>query len=54
MNCPYCKKPIRAFSGLQEAVKFQTHLNKCRKRPVTVTRNPTLMDALVIRADSGQ
>ena len=33
MNCPYCGKAINAFTGLQEAQKFQQHLRKCRKYP---------------------
>lgn len=52
MICPYCKRTIYGATGLQEAQKFQVHLNKCIKyngvKPVT------LFMALQIRADSGQ
>lgn len=65
MNCPYCKRPINAFTGLQEAMKLQKHLNRCRKNPanavlsdgqstVMTPKRHTLMDALKIRAASGQ
>jgi len=77
MNCPYCNKLIHAFTGLQEAQKFQKHLRKCRKYPGnmaepptavpdnptaaqaqgvvrTLRKTPTFMDALEIRAESGQ
>lgn len=50
MNCPYCHKRINAFTGLQEAVKFQNHLPKCKKRPQMVS----LFKALELRAESGQ
>jgi hypothetical protein len=36
MNCPYCKKAINAFTGLQELQKFQKHLAKCRKNPANI------------------
>lgn len=66
MDCPYCKKDIYGMTGLQEAIKFQSHLRKCRKNPnniVTIVNGKTivdqrkdqhLMDALEIRAASGQ
>ena len=66
MNCPYCKREIFGWTGLQELQKFEKHLAKCRKNPanivlsdgrktvVTPTRQQTLNDALEIRAESGQ
>jgi hypothetical protein len=66
MNCPYCSKDIYGLTGLQEAQAFQRHLGKCRKNPnnivlsdgrktvVSPKRCQNLMDALSIRADSGQ
>lgn len=33
MKCPFCKKDIYGMTGLQEAIKFQKHLNKYRKNP---------------------
>lgn len=33
MNCPYCKKEIFGWTGLQELQKFQKHLNRCKKSP---------------------
>lgn len=64
MNCPYCQKRIHGFTGLQEAQKFQKHLNTCRKNPhnhiddgnkkVKLGRRFDLNDALRIRAESGQ
>lgn len=64
MNCPYCQKRIHGFTGLQEAQKFQKHLNKCRKNPanhisdgkqtVSLGKSFTLMDALRVRANSRQ
>lgn len=65
MNCPYCQKRIDAMTGFQEVVKFQKHLNKCRKNPANVvikdgrrisvgTNGHTLVNALNIRAESGQ
>lgn len=66
MNCPYCNKRIPGMTGLQEAQAFQKHLPKCRKNPnnvslsdgrrrVTVAdRKYDLMDAVKIRAESGQ
>ena len=66
MTCPYCSKPVNGFTGFQEAEKFAKHLRVCRKNPNNITltdgrRSVTtpiqpqdLMDALNIRADSGQ
>lgn len=65
VNCPYCRRAIHAFSGLQEAQKFQRHLRTCRKNPanlalswgrktVITPSNPSLRDALKLRHDSGQ
>lgn len=64
MNCPYCEKRVHGFTGLQEAQKFQKHLNKCRKNPanhisdgvetVRLGKTFTLMDALNVRSKSGQ
>lgn len=66
MNCPYCKKMIYAFTGLQELQKFQRHLGKCRKNPnnmslsdgtktaTTPLRYQGFREALEIRAESGQ
>lgn len=66
MECPYCKKDIFGFTGLQELQKFHKHLPKCSKNPeripvVTVDGKlakkkvyPSMMDALELRAKSGQ
>jgi hypothetical protein len=66
MNCPYCNKTINAWTGFQEAQKFSRHLGICRKNPnnirlsdgrktaVVPKRPQNLMDALNIRAQSGQ
>jgi len=66
MKCPYCTKEIHGFTGLQELQKFQKHLRTCRKHPDRVKvvtpegkleqhkPNPSMMDALNIRAESGQ
>jgi len=67
MNCPYCKRRINAFTGLQELQKFEKHLRKCRKSPANIVledafgktiveplRELDLRDALDIRAESGQ
>lgn len=66
MLCPYCNRDIFGFTGLQEATKFHKHLARCRKNPnniilrdgrraaVVPKTNQTFMDALRIRADSGQ
>jgi hypothetical protein len=67
MNCPYCTKHIPGITGFQEAENFQRHLNKCPKRPrsVTITQSNgskrvkhnsffTITDALEIRAASSQ
>lgn len=66
MECPNCKKEIYGMTGLQELQKFQKHLRTCRKNPnnkTVVTSNgsitklkdrPTLLEALNIRAESGQ
>lgn len=35
MNCPYCNKDIYALTGFQELQKYQKHLRKCKKRPIT-------------------
>lgn len=68
MNCPHCDKQINGMTGLQELQKFHKHLHKCKKNPnrvvmkveaengstkLTIGRQ-TMMDALNIRADSGQ
>lgn len=65
MNCPYCNRDINAWTGLQEAQKFQRHLSTCRKNPRNIvikdgkrvavgSRGATLLSALEIRAESGQ
>ena len=62
MNCPYCKRKINGFTGLQEVQKFQKHLNKCKKNPKRLLNNmgynktvyTSLEEALTIRAESGQ
>ncbi len=66
MNCPYCQRKIWAYTGLQELMKFERYLARCRKNPnnivltdgqqtaVTPKRGQTLSDALEIRADSNQ
>lgn len=65
MNCPYCNKRVIGMTGLQEAQNFRKHLNKCRKNPdnavlsdgkttVMTAKRHTLMDALEVRAASGQ
>jgi hypothetical protein len=65
MNCPYCNKQINALTGLMELQKFKKHLNRCKKNPdrvIVVSKKgnimngtkTTLMDALNIRAESGQ
>lgn len=66
MTCPYCQRTINAWTGLQEANKFANHLRVCRKNPNNLTlsdgrrsvttpiRPQNLMDALNIRAESGQ
>lgn len=65
MTCPYCQREINAMTGFQEVTKFQRHLSKCRKNPRNIVirdgrrvavgaRGVTLLDALKIRADSGQ
>jgi len=64
MKCPYCGKTIFAFTGLQEAQKFQKHLNRCGKNPdntlsdgkqtVSLGKRYNLNDALEVRAKSGQ
>lgn len=66
MNCPYCTKDVYGMTGFQEVRAFQKHLRKCRKNPNNITlrdgrrtattpiRNQGLMDALEIRAASGQ
>ena len=66
MKCPYCNKDIYGLTGLQELQKFHKHLRKCKKNPELKTvitsegdlkkinPNPSMMDALNIRHDSGQ
>lgn len=66
MDCPYCKKDIYGMTGLQEIMKFEKHLPKCKKNPnnivlsdgqrtaVVPINNENMMDALEIRAKSGQ
>jgi hypothetical protein len=65
MNCPHCKRRINAFTGLQEAIKFQKHLRTCKKNPANLPlsdgrqtvispSDPSLIDALEARANSGQ
>ena len=65
MNCPYCYKLIRGWTGLQEALNLSKHLNKCKRNPanavlsdgkqtVMTPKNHTLLDALEARAESGQ
>jgi hypothetical protein len=65
MNCPYCRKFIHGFTGLQEAQALRKHLNRCRKNPanavlsdgqrtVMTPKNHSLIDALEVRKDSGQ
>lgn len=66
MNCPYCNKYIYGLTGLQELQKFQKHLGTCKQHPdrqtvvtpdgkIKTPQTPTtLLDALNIRADSGQ
>lgn len=64
MKCPFCNKQIFGFTGLQEAHKFQKHLNRCRKNPdntlsdgkqsVSLGKSYNLNDALEQRAKSGQ
>lgn len=69
MKCPYCKREIYGMTGLQELLKFEKHLRKCRKNPANVVRRvggdhggktivisggQDLRDALNIRAESGQ
>ncbi len=33
MDCPYCQRDIYGMTGLQELMKFNRHLGKCRKNP---------------------
>lgn len=67
MNCPYCKRVVGLplDTGFMEARKFQSHLSKCRKNPRNIvirdgkrvavgSRGVTLLQALEIRAESGQ
>jgi len=66
MNCPYCQKRIPGMTGLQEAQAFRKHLPRCRKNPnnialtdgrrtaVTPIQDQSLVDAVEIRAGSGQ
>lgn len=66
MNCPHCDKDIFGWTGLQEIMAFNKHLPKCRKNPVNIVlrdgrktvvqplRNQGMMEALEIRAESGQ
>lgn len=67
MNCPYCNKLVYGMTGLQEALKFEKHLKKCKKNPnlvrikddetgveIVVNRKGGLLNALEARAESGQ
>lgn len=66
MNCPYCQEDIYGMTGFQEILEFNKHLRKCRKNPgnivisdgrqtvVTPIKDQTMLDALNIRAESGQ
>lgn len=66
MNCPYCGKEIYGMTGFQEILAFNKHLRKCRRNPgnvvisdgkrtaVTPIKDQTMLDALKIRAESGQ
>lgn len=67
MDCPYCKRVVGLpwDTGFMEARKFQIHLSKCRKNPRNIvirdgkrtavgSRGVTLLQALEIRAESGQ
>jgi hypothetical protein len=66
VNCPYCKREIFGWTGLQELQKFNKHLRKCRKNPnnialtdgiktvVTPIKEQNINDALIIRHESGQ
>lgn len=66
MNCPFCQKDIYGMTGFQEILAFNKHLRKCRKNPgnfiisdgvktvIMPKREQTLLDALNIRAESGQ
>lgn len=65
MNCPYCSKRVFGMTGFQEADAFRKHLRRCRNNPANLEvksgtktmrllSNPTIQDALRIRAESGQ
>lgn len=66
MNCPHCNKDIYGLTGFRELQKFQKHLSKCKKNPKNrtvvepdgsiekLTHNPTMLEALNIRHESGQ
>jgi hypothetical protein len=66
MNCPYCKQAVYGMTGFQEVQAFEKHLRRCRKNPnnivlrdgkraaVVPIKPQSVMDALNIRADSGQ
>ncbi len=66
MNCPHCKRIVNGLTGLQEAQAFEKHLARCKKNPqnivlsdgrktvVTAMKPQRLIDALEIRANSGQ
>ena len=67
MKCPHCTKDVYGLTGLQEIQAFHKHLRKCRKNPVNIVlpdaggrkvvtplRDQSMMEALEIRADSGQ
>ena len=53
------------MTGFQEALAFQKHLGRCKKNPanlpicdgfrtVLIDSQPTILDALAIRAESNQ
>lgn len=66
MNCPFCQKDIYGMTGFQEILAFNKHLRKCRRNPgnivisdgirtaVTPIKEQTILDALKLRAESGQ
>lgn len=65
MNCPYCKARVHGMTGFQEALAFRKHLGRCKKNPanlpisdglrtVLIDSQPTIHDALEIRAEIGQ
>jgi len=66
VNCPYCRKVIRGWTGFQEVLAFTKHLHACQKNPsnivltdgqrtaVTPIKHQGLLEALEIRHASGQ